>query len=678
MPRATPAQLVAVALTEGHEPRVIGNAGTLHLSNKRLTNRDNSLTKAGAAYEAQQGTTLTAFQPGVFEEGGRSYATRINGQRVLVRYRTQGGGTVITKAGRQYFATHATEFLVNIPVVHWWRNVTKNGVKWHRTHDNETLPLDDQTIQDLAQTHGVDLSDLNRARGSGDADQKIAVLRTTIEQLLNTLPKIWGKFQHPKLVEEAGGETIINLGSSEIFAWDRDRPLLISERSTHLLERSTVPRIEVILNRPMLGVAAPDLLLDMDGVCKEAWTQTGDCVVRQLLVCVERRSSKRTATGTKSYWRPYWEPKDLELRLNGAFEKVHTAGEYPFELGNWRTVGVTCAMLIHIAQEEHMVVSVVHNYELIYKFQPEGWKPSSHTPAIVLTVNGDHAFMYRREAANQISRRSTCKALLFEEPLSLATDPPKVPYAEMRPWDFEAVEGNFYMDNLEDAADKLRELHISFRATHGNDPWRPSSLVLDKGKIRRVPPEADVLARWCESFSEKTGLPLTYYGESVSILTHWAVGALVKQRRHPVPDSVHKTLLSSQKGRCAICDDPLKNTEVDHVLPIKFGGTKLQLLCGTCHAAKTQAEEAGATPFRDLESTLHPDLHNLFCAPGAKPKQFSGYLGESAPEINSDVRAFDVCGCRRNAIAQSSRLLPVFCVADVPVGLPRGYKPGYD
>ena len=101
MPRATPAQLVAAALTEGQEPQFIGNAGTLHLSNRRLTNRDNSLTKAGEAYEAQHGTTLTAFQPGLFEEGGRSYATRINGQRVLARYRTQGGGAVITKAGHQ-------------------------------------------------------------------------------------------------------------------------------------------------------------------------------------------------------------------------------------------------------------------------------------------------------------------------------------------------------------------------------------------------------------------------------------------------------------------------------------------------------------------------------------------------------------------------------------------------
>lgn len=51
------------------------------------------------------------------------------------------------------------------------------------------------------------------------------------------------------------------------------------------------------------------------------------------------------------------------------------------------------------------------------------------------------------------------------------------------------------------------------------------------------------------------------------------------------------TLLTLQKGRCAMCADDIKKTfQVDHIVPLAMGGTNdrlnLQLLCGSCNASK--------------------------------------------------------------------------------------------
>lgn len=57
--------------------------------------------------------------------------------------------------------------------------------------------------------------------------------------------------------------------------------------------------------------------------------------------------------------------------------------------------------------------------------------------------------------------------------------------------------------------------------------------------------------------------------------------------------SLRIEVIAAYGGKCALCDAP--GEEVDHIVPLAAGGLSvrenlLQLLCGTCHRAKTRRE----------------------------------------------------------------------------------------
>ena len=62
--------------------------------------------------------------------------------------------------------------------------------------------------------------------------------------------------------------------------------------------------------------------------------------------------------------------------------------------------------------------------------------------------------------------------------------------------------------------------------------------------------------------------------------------------RKRIPAKTRRRLYGLQSGKCEGCwsDLPLRNLEVDHIVPISKGGTddfdNLQLLCGTCNRIK--------------------------------------------------------------------------------------------
>ena len=166
------------------------------------------------------------------------------------------------------------------------------------------------------------------------------------------------------------------------------------------------------------------------------------------------------------------------------------------------------------------------------------------------------------------------------------------------------------------------------------------------------------LAKFCDAFSKQTGFSLKYHGESMSVVGHEAMRAmLVTQRLHCDRDAI----AGRQQWRC-ICGGSLREFEVHHLQPVEFGGasdpSNLVALCRVCHAVETEQQKLGrGLPYAGFASQLSPRMTELFLRT-PKPKQW-----HQGPGTDTDVSCLDVCGCRRNGLVHS-RPLPVFGPAD--------------
>lgn len=66
---------------------------------------------------------------------------------------------------------------------------------------------------------------------------------------------------------------------------------------------------------------------------------------------------------------------------------------------------------------------------------------------------------------------------------------------------------------------------------------------------------------------------------------------IAKHDDQAIPGRVQERVATKTRDCCAICGNPAKPGEVDHVIPLILGGkhreSNLQWLCRPCHAAKT-------------------------------------------------------------------------------------------
>ena len=109
----------------------------------QLVRKGGELTLAGRYYEAKTDETVNTWKPGIVLEGLKEYAYKVTGGKVLVRYRDNAGTLRVTKDGRSYFETHATEFLVQIPFVMWHKDQLKEkSFKWRRANKGYMLLTD--------------------------------------------------------------------------------------------------------------------------------------------------------------------------------------------------------------------------------------------------------------------------------------------------------------------------------------------------------------------------------------------------------------------------------------------------------------------------------------------------------------------------------------------------------
>ena len=94
------------------------------------------------------------------------------------------------------------------------------------------------------------------------------------------------------------------------------------------------------------------------GLTPLAYKSLGNCIVAQLAVCLE--TCRQNHNGERSWEAPY-SAKKIEEEMDEAWLKLgYAAGEYPYEDGTWRQVGVTSKMICKLADKLGVRVVVFH------------------------------------------------------------------------------------------------------------------------------------------------------------------------------------------------------------------------------------------------------------------------------------------------------------------------------
>ena len=229
------------------------------------------------------------------------------------------------------------------------------------------------------------------------------------------------------------------------------------------------------------------------------------------------------------------------------------------------------------------------------------------------------------------------------------------------------------------------------------NPEVPNALaipMLNKKQIRVIatPPNWPMLQALCQALREE-GVQIEYTGQSLAAIAFRAVQHFIRsQRASKPPEALVAKVKEKQGNRCAHCFTSFLHVphELDHIKPLADGGLEdfsrpelYQLLCPSCHEAKTVQEaadrqvlegESGA--FRGFLSQLGPRLHHLFY------ERTSGLVTgkyDDAPLEVEGLVSFDIRGCRSNGLEQYAfkHGLPVFCWTDDVEELPH-FIDGYD
>lgn len=660
------------------------------------------------------------------EEHGRWTYVRVvadDGQpsgRVLVRERKPEGAVHITLAGRRFFAENIVEIVPRLPVITFYRGRSKTTDFRLHPDANRYLPLDDAEFVDT-------YSQMGRVRvdGSGTDEAVMAKVRDEVQSFLDRRGVVAEVFHNAAQggLRDYLDHKVVLEHYATVSLYDPTRPILYDERLTYIRNDGHWTS-EVLLDRPLRQFLpyTPDWL-DRVGLCPMALQTPKDknCVLVQVAACLQRRYQKRSVDGRMvDGFRKLFEEQELADLFDIAWEECgYEVGSPPFEEGirgqTWRELGVTLAMLKHVSEHGptffRIVVYVQGRY--VWRHPPlYEERDLSHTPVVALTVHGFHAFVYEGERSRQLVERWRHVKSLNRSPIQLAN--PYKPRKEAEVNDIQRFNWYtfethlaenkptvFVSPRLEDLALGLRAAGINFFTSFGADAWAVASLThwlpaaegqkkQKKIVIRAVPNEWKVLQALCKVVSAETRFSITYMGESVSVLSLQLLNQLLHQEGRSDVSGIKQQLRAKQQNVCASCQseltDDYRAVHLDHIQPLHENGAddeqNLRVLCAACHEEVTQQQEAANAPYqslfgptRGLLSQLSPQLYRLFHGPLAKPKQLSGRVDGAA---EGEVYAYDIRGCRKNALEQCTRPLPCFCFTDEPKLLEQGYVEGFD
>ena len=270
----------------------------------RLAHSGNKLTAAGRYYEQRTGQQANSWKPGIVLEGRREYAYTANDTKVLVRYRDNSGALRVTKDGRTYFETHATQFLVEVPYVKWHKDTFKNKPPaWRRTSGKGYMSVTEPTIRALADHFAVDIPsppDIEAAMLEIDDDE--TELRRQVKEVFLAFPQRLPEAKDLDRSFKTDNCKVLNSDSpGNVFdIYDPGRELRISESITHL-QRGDKVKVRSYLDRPLRGaICIPTALERMDLVAGALQESSGNCVIEGVRQAYEKSARERVYLETGS------------------------------------------------------------------------------------------------------------------------------------------------------------------------------------------------------------------------------------------------------------------------------------------------------------------------------------------------------------------------------------------
>ena len=221
-------------------------------------------------------------------------------------------------------------------------------------------------------------------------------------------------------------------------------------------------------------------------------------------------------------------------------------------------------------------------------------------------------------------------------------------FRDWKEWRGEIEPGHFWCQDLHVArAELLGQGHQPHVAMRGLVEWRYLRLRAKGGDcvVHEYPEDAEVLGKWMAK------LDFGYRGQRLAAAASEVFASLLKARRDR---GDLRELLLEQQGLCALCGTPIDaaTAEADHIVPVHL---------------RPEAGPAGFVPgvssLQDLPGDL-PRHHSgePVLSPRAGDLRLLAGLAKCDPD--RICHGVDIVRCRKNALANATFPLPVFCPLD--------------
>jgi len=268
-----------------------------------LTDARGRLTPVGkdyrvAAHRANQTPNkLLAWKPGTHMDGQNDVAYLLDGtQRTVRRWEGHIGAYKVTTWGKDYYANHASQFTVNVPVFRVIQRQRADGswqyIRAAHADEGMTLNLTDQEMADYIHTHAVappggaaaiaagGIGALDVVPAMGTPERQRQWIREALAAYIAAMPLVQG---FRLLVEFDGSECS--------YAYDDTREPTFDEETTTVRHGGGDLAVQLVLNRPLRGmVVVPDEMYAKTGLFPLAFDDNkGNCVLNQLMLCLTKR-----------------------------------------------------------------------------------------------------------------------------------------------------------------------------------------------------------------------------------------------------------------------------------------------------------------------------------------------------------------------------------------------------
>jgi 5-methylcytosine-specific restriction protein A len=150
-----------------------------------------------------------------------------------------------------------------------------------------------------------------------------------------------------------------------------------------------------------------------------------------------------------------------------------------------------------------------------------------------------------------------------------------------------------------------------------------------------------------------------------------------KHVRHVFSKKERQVIYEKSNQTCLCCgkEIKIKETHIDHIIPLANGGTNdeenLQLLCKPCHFEKTKHEaEQGYVKLSETASSFNKTTLDIFNSPLCASRAFVEHVKDinTLPlcQRQNKVFHFDINKCRKNCLRYNNFDFPLFTVMDQP------------